>query len=85
MEEALRANMLIVTQSSTPRGADERKHCWYHQNMGHTTEDCITLKDKLESFVQAGHLREFVQEHRRGTSSTRGRPPQRNNQNQGNC
>ncbi|XP_022637925.1 uncharacterized protein LOC111241862 [Vigna radiata var. radiata] len=61
LEEALRANLLSVARSPTPRGADESKHCRYHQNMGHSTEDCVTLKDKLESLVQAGHLREFVQ------------------------
>ncbi|XP_014517192.1 uncharacterized protein LOC106774662 [Vigna radiata var. radiata] len=46
--------------------ADESKYCRYHQNRGHTTEDCKTLKDKLESLVQQGHLRQFV---RRGGSS----------------
>ncbi|XP_014515523.1 uncharacterized protein LOC106773338 [Vigna radiata var. radiata] len=61
MEEALRAHLLSVVRSPTPRGADESKHCRYHQNRGHSTEDCVTLKDKLESLVQAGHLREFVQ------------------------
>lgn len=48
-------------------GADESKFCRYHQNKGHTTEDCVTLKDKIESLVQAGHLQRFVQ--RGGTSS----------------
>ncbi|XP_022641636.1 uncharacterized protein LOC111242486 [Vigna radiata var. radiata] len=61
LEEALRANLLSVARSPTPRGVDESKHCRYHQNMGHSTEDCVTLKDKLKSLVQAGHLREFVQ------------------------
>ncbi|XP_014491061.1 uncharacterized protein LOC106753722 [Vigna radiata var. radiata] len=60
LEEALRANLLTVARSPTPRGADESKHCRYHQNMGHSTEDCVALRDKLESLVQAGHLREFV-------------------------
>lgn len=70
LEEALRANLLTVIHSPTPKGADERKHCQYHQNLGHTTEDCITLRDKLESLVQEGHLRQFVQ--RGGTSRGRG-------------
>ncbi|XP_014501625.1 uncharacterized protein LOC106762304 [Vigna radiata var. radiata] len=61
LEEALRTNLLSVARSPTPRGADESKLCRYHQNMGHSTEDCVTLKDKLESLMQAGHLREFVQ------------------------
>ncbi|XP_014503340.1 uncharacterized protein LOC106763689 [Vigna radiata var. radiata] len=84
LEEALRADLMTVTQASSPPGADESKYCRYHQNRGHTTEDCVTLKDKLETLVQAGHLQRFVQRHR-GTSSsragrlnTRNDPPKKN-------
>ncbi|XP_014503276.1 uncharacterized protein LOC106763624 [Vigna radiata var. radiata] len=61
MEEALRADLLKVVWAPTPLGADENKYCRYHQNRGHTTEDCTTLKDKLENLIQAGHLQKFVQ------------------------
>ncbi|XP_014523999.1 uncharacterized protein LOC106780252 [Vigna radiata var. radiata] len=64
---------MVVVQIPTPIGADENKYCRYHQNRGHTTEDCVTLKDKLETLVQAGHLQRFVQ--RRGSSSRTRRPP----------
>ncbi|XP_014521982.1 uncharacterized protein LOC106778524 [Vigna radiata var. radiata] len=64
MEEALRADLLAVVRAPTPSGADESKYCCYHHNRGHTTEDCTTLKDKLESLVQQGHLRQFVQRGR---------------------
>ncbi|XP_014511715.1 uncharacterized protein LOC106770417 [Vigna radiata var. radiata] len=73
LEEALRANLLTVARSPTPRGADESKHCRYHQNMGHSTEDCVALRDKLESLVQAGHLREFVQRGNPGPREIPGR------------
>ncbi|XP_014498742.1 uncharacterized protein LOC106759880 [Vigna radiata var. radiata] len=63
MEEALRLDLLKVVRAPTPLGADENKYCRYHQNRGHTTEDCNTLKDKLESLVQAGHLQKFVRRH----------------------
>lgn len=53
LKEALRADLMTVTRASTPLGADESKYCRYHQNRGHTTKDCITLKDKLETLVQA--------------------------------
>lgn len=69
MEEALRADLLTVVRSSTPLGADESKFCRYHQNMGRTTKDCNTLKDKLESLVQAGHLQKFVQRGQQVTQS----------------
>lgn len=79
MEEALRADLLPVVRSATPQDADESKYCRYHQNRGHTTEDCITIKDKLESLVQAGHLREFVQRGSKGTPVGANRPAGRNN------
>ncbi|XP_014496173.1 uncharacterized protein LOC106757853 [Vigna radiata var. radiata] len=69
MEEALRADLLKVVRAPTPLGADENKYCRYHQNRGHTTEECTTLKDKLENLVQAGHLQKFVQRYKRGASN----------------
>lgn len=65
MEEALRADLKKLGKSSTPMNADGRKHCQYHQNSGHTTADCITLKDKLEDLIQAGHLKKYAQEEQR--------------------
>ncbi|XP_014515666.1 uncharacterized protein LOC106773495 [Vigna radiata var. radiata] len=84
LEEALRADLIAVVQIPTPAGVDKSKYCRYHQNRGHTTEDCVTLKDKLEALVQAGHLQRFVQ--RRGSlgrtrpSLTRRDPQVRNQQ-----
>lgn len=69
MEEVLRADLLTVVRAPTPLGVDESKYCRYHQNRGHTTEDCNTLKEKLESLVQAGHLQKFVQHGRQGIPS----------------
>ncbi|XP_017405964.1 uncharacterized protein LOC108319367 [Vigna angularis] len=79
MEEALRADLLTLTHSPTPKRADGRKHCQYHQNLGYTTEDCITLKDKLEILIQAGHLRRYVHDKRRSPLGDAKRPPKRNN------
>lgn len=31
-----------------------------HKNTGHSTEECQSLKDKIEELIQAGHLRRFV-------------------------
>ncbi|XP_014522974.1 uncharacterized protein LOC106779390 [Vigna radiata var. radiata] len=61
MEEVLRADLLKAVRAPTPLGVDESKYCRYHQNRGHTTEDCNTLKDKLENLIQVGHLQKFVQ------------------------
>nr|XP_023874221.1 uncharacterized protein LOC111986769 [Quercus suber] len=32
----------------------------YHQDKGHTTEQCRMFKDHLEQLVKSGHLKEFV-------------------------
>ncbi|XP_047181806.1 uncharacterized protein LOC124848211 [Vigna umbellata] len=33
----------------------------YHKNTGHTTEECVTLKDKMEELIRAGQLKKYVQ------------------------
>lgn len=49
LEEALSVDHLPpLKKKPTPKNANGTKHCLYHQNMGHTTEECITLKDKVE-------------------------------------
>ncbi|XP_014500085.1 uncharacterized protein LOC106761090 [Vigna radiata var. radiata] len=54
-QEALSAQIIQTPQKRpTPLGADSNKHCLYHQNMGHDTEDCVTLKDKIEELIRAG-------------------------------
>ena len=35
-------------------------YCHYHQDKGHTTEDCRTLCDHLGQLVKAGRLRQFL-------------------------
>ena len=50
LEEALSADLLPTPRkAATPRNADTSKHCCYHQNYGHTTEECLALKDKIGS------------------------------------
>jgi len=61
LEEALNADLLPTPRrAATPRNADTSKHCRFHQNYGHSTEECIALKDKIEELIQAGHLKQFV-------------------------
>ena len=35
-------------------------HCQYHQERGHTTEDCRTLWNHLEQLVRDGNLQQFL-------------------------
>ena len=46
-------------------GGDPIKHnqglyCQYHQDRGHTTKGCRTLRDYLEQLVKIGKLRQFL-------------------------
>ncbi|XP_017432042.1 uncharacterized protein LOC108339421 [Vigna angularis] len=66
LEEALSVELITPQRKPSPRNADERKSCRYHQNHGHTTEDCITLKNEIENLIRAGHLRRFIKEARYG-------------------
>jgi len=58
LEEALSADFLAIPRKATTlRNANTTKHCRFHQNYGHTTEECVALKDKIEELIQAGHPR----------------------------
>ncbi|RDX68098.1 hypothetical protein CR513_52950, partial [Mucuna pruriens] len=41
-------------------GTDKTKYCHYHKNYNHITKGCITLRDKIEELIQAGHLIKFI-------------------------
>jgi len=34
--------------------AYQSKHCQYHKNHDHHTEECVALKDQIEELIQAG-------------------------------
>jgi len=60
-------------KSQTPERADQSKHCQYHINHGHHTEESIALKDQIKYLVQARHLKRFVID---GGIPRRGRSPE---------
>ena len=43
-----------------PMKRNQSLHCQYHQDRGHTTEDCRTLCDYLEQLVKIRKLRQFL-------------------------
>jgi len=52
LEEALSAELIVAPRkSSSPPRADRTKHCRYHRNHGHNTEECIALKDRIEELI----------------------------------
>lgn len=55
LQEALSADLIPpLKKRPTPPGADDNKHYLYHQNLGHTTEECVTLRDMIEELIRAG-------------------------------
>ncbi|KAK2376303.1 hypothetical protein QL285_077105 [Trifolium repens] len=43
-------------------GQDKSKWCRYHRSHGHVTEDCIHLKDAIETLIRQGRLGRFKAE-----------------------
>ncbi|XP_014523893.1 uncharacterized protein LOC106780154 [Vigna radiata var. radiata] len=76
LQEALSTHILQDPQKRpTPSGVDSSKHCLYHQNMGHDTEECMTLRDKIEELIRAGRLKNYVKEYRPERSLVRRKSP----------
>jgi hypothetical protein len=45
-----------------PEKRNSQKHCGYHCDHGHRTEECISLKKEIERFIRQGKLKKFVVE-----------------------
>ena len=43
-----------------PMKRNQSLHCQYHQDRGHTTEDCRTLRSHLEQLVKERRLKQFL-------------------------
>ncbi|XP_027912513.1 uncharacterized protein LOC114171939 [Vigna unguiculata] len=54
-----------------PPNADLSKYCHYHRNNGHTTDECDTLRDKIQELVRAGHLKHYIRETGEGAPRPR--------------
>ena len=39
---------------------NQNKYCRYHKDVGHTTEEYITLKDEIEKFIRRRYLQDYV-------------------------
>ena len=62
MEETLHTELIPLPRKiPIPNNADHNKHCRYHKNFDHNTEDCAGLRDKIKELIQAGHLKQYVQ------------------------
>lgn len=43
-----------------PAKHNQGLYCQYHEDCGHTTEDCITLRDYLEQLLKVKKLKQFL-------------------------
>ncbi|XP_022638464.1 uncharacterized protein LOC111241956 [Vigna radiata var. radiata] len=72
-EKALQTNPITVRRRRSPRDANGSKTCRFHDNRGHSTEGCQSLKDEIERLIRAEYLGEFV----KADTSQRGCSPKR--------
>jgi len=62
MDEALNTNIIpTLRKLHSPKDVNTSRKCRYHRYFGHTTQECHTLKYKIEELIQVGHLRKFIQ------------------------
>ena len=40
---------------------DVKKNCAFHNDIGHNTKRCITLKDEIERLIGARYFKEFLE------------------------
>ena len=43
---------------------NQNKYCRYHKDIGHTTEECITLKDEIKKLIHRGYLQDYINNKR---------------------
>jgi len=78
LQEAFSAESLPAARKKPPPpDADGSKHCQYHRTIGHTTEECHTLRDKIEELIRQGHLKKYIRQDRPPQSTVRNRSPVR--------
>ncbi|XP_020236143.1 uncharacterized protein LOC109815757 [Cajanus cajan] len=62
LKQALATEVLTVPRRAMiPPHANKTKTCQFHRNRGHTTEECTTIRDRIEDLVKSRHLQSFVQ------------------------
>ena len=59
-----------------PMRCNQSLYCQYHQDQGHTTEDCRNLWDHLDQLVREGKLKQLLH-HSSGQAEQTGSNPQR--------
>ncbi|KAL0345044.1 UNVERIFIED_CONTAM: hypothetical protein Sradi_4335700 [Sesamum radiatum] len=58
-----------------PKRMKSDKYCLFHKDRGHSTEECLHLKDEIEKLIRRGYLKEYVDRNNRPREGN-SRPPQ---------
>jgi hypothetical protein len=45
---------------SDPNGRPKNLYCRFHRDYGHLTEDCMALKERIETLIRQGKLQKYV-------------------------
>ena len=78
LQEAFSADSLPAARKKPPPlDADGSKHYQYHRTIGHTTEECHTLRDKIKELIRQGHLKKYVRQDRPPRNPERNKSPAR--------
>ena len=43
---------------------NQNKYCRYHKDVSHTTEECITLRDKIEKLIHRMYFQDYINDRR---------------------
>ncbi|XP_058776612.1 uncharacterized protein LOC131650929 [Vicia villosa] len=55
-----KSNIRPPKSNPTRLGTDKSKYCKYHKSHGHLTEECIHLKDAIETLIKEGRLSKYT-------------------------
>ena len=43
---------------------NQNKYCQFHKDVGHTTKECITLKDEMKKLIRRRYLQDYINNRR---------------------
>ncbi|XP_058741460.1 uncharacterized protein LOC131613841 [Vicia villosa] len=55
-----KSNIRPLKSNPARPGTDKSKYCKYHKSHGHLTEECIHLKDAIETLIKEGRLSRYT-------------------------
>jgi len=58
-----------------PAQKNKDKFCKFHRDHGHSTEECLQLKDAIEDIIRRGYLCKYVRPHRDQAGASNARNP----------